>query len=175
MSSNRTFWMFFLLIASLAINLMGLMKLGSSINAIQWQNEFANVVTHYKSLVHEPIRGVIESIYPNTWWRPPELLFDYLIIVSVLTLAVGAANFGNAPVAVNPVEYFLSGLLKWFIMVFLSPVVLYVGLKALAKDPSKLTADDRFFRRAIAIFGLVLVMFLVVALANYHYAQIRRY
>jgi hypothetical protein len=167
--------MFLLLIASLAINLMGMMKLGASINAVQWQNEFANVVTHYKSLIHEPIRNVIVSIYPIAWWQPPDFFFDYLIIVSVLTLSVTAANFGNAPVAMNPIEYLFSGLVKWLTMVFLSPVVVFFGLKALAKDPGKLTNDDRFFRRAIAIFGLVFVMSLFVALANYHYADTHRY
>ncbi len=59
--------MFLLLIASLLINLAGMMKLGASVNAVEWQNEFANVVTHYKALIHEPIRGVIMSIYPSTW------------------------------------------------------------------------------------------------------------
>src|SRR5262245_38318301 len=97
MSPNKTFWMFLLLIAALAINLMGLMKLGGSINAVHWQNEFANIVTTYKSLIHDPIRSAILYVYPINWWRPPELFFDYLIIVSVLTVAVTAAAFGNAP------------------------------------------------------------------------------
>ncbi len=175
MAPNKLFWMFILLLATLAINVMGMMKISASLNVVHWHNEFANVVNIYKSLIHEPIRGALLALYPRSWWRPPDLFFDYLIVVSMLTLAVTAADFGNAPAPENPLEYAFRGAYKWSIMVFMSPIVLFVGAKAWAKDPATLTREDRFFRRVLAIFGLLIVMFMVVALANYHYAQVRRF